>query len=171
MYPALDIKRGGSVTPTETYVSWKDNHRIEDAKLICKYHLRNDPEFISFEKTKLFGNKLFHDFKQPEPNVGIYVFDFGYMKADWQHFLEGKYSKFSVEHKKKIKTYTGFNSSDMPYVESFLEPTKYFRIYSEMMDVKETLLRSVGELCSAPNLEKETLEIPINNLHISQIIT
>jgi hypothetical protein len=29
LYPALEIKRGGSVTPVETYISWKNNYNLD----------------------------------------------------------------------------------------------------------------------------------------------
>ena len=63
LYPALDIKRCSSVTPIETYVSWKDNYTVDDNKLICLYHIRQDQEFKTFEKIKLFANSKFDDFQ------------------------------------------------------------------------------------------------------------
>ena len=50
MYPILEIKRGASVTPIETYLSWEDQYSLCDRKLICHYHLRDDSEFTVFEK-------------------------------------------------------------------------------------------------------------------------
>lgn len=164
LYPTLDIKRGVSVTPIETFVSWDGHYAPEDGKLICLYYLRNDEDFRSFEKSKLLGNKLFHDFKQVEDNKGIYVFDFNGQRKDWDAFLKGKYSQFTADHKRKIKNFTGANSSDIPYIDSFLNPDKYFKMYAEMMHVNEKLLREVGELCSVPDLEKETIKINIINL-------
>jgi hypothetical protein len=49
LYPALGIKRGSSVTPIETYLEW-DDIKIEDRKLICLYHLRDDEEFLGYEE-------------------------------------------------------------------------------------------------------------------------
>lgn len=172
LYPALEIKRGGSVTPIETYVSWVGNYKKEDGKLICLYHLREDPEFRQFEKIKLLGNKLFYDFKQVDNQKGVYVFDFnGKLRHDWDCFINGKYSKMSPDHKKTIKEYIGRNSGELPYVESFLYPEKYFKLYAEMMHVHEQVLRDVGELCTVPNLESETLEISVMNLELTQKIS
>ena len=47
MYPLLGMKRGSSVTPIETYIAWEGVYEAHDAKLVCKYYLRNDPEFLS----------------------------------------------------------------------------------------------------------------------------
>ena len=164
LYPALDIKRGGSVTPIETYMHWKNYYGFEDCKLICLYYLRNDEDFKQFEKLKLLGNKLFHDFKQVEESKGVYVFDLNSIKADFKSILIGKYSKISNEHKVKIKNFIGINSPHSPYVESFLHPEKYFKLYAEMMNVEENLLREVGELCTPPDHEKEEAKVSIINL-------
>jgi hypothetical protein len=51
LYPMLEIKRGVSVTPIETYVSWDEHYKPEDRKFIVLYHLRNDKEFLNFEKS------------------------------------------------------------------------------------------------------------------------
>jgi len=167
LYPLLDIKRGGSVTPIETYVSWKGNYTLEDAKLICLYHLRDDDEFKRFETSKLFNNKLIQDFKQVDDNKGVYVFDLSEHKADWKCFVGGKYSQFSTEHKRKVLNFMGRNDSNTPYIESFLHPDKYFKLYAEMIHVKESLLREVGELLDPPDIKKESLEITIKKLELS----
>jgi hypothetical protein len=168
LYPALGITRGVSVTPIETYVSWKDYYAKEDGKLICLYHLRSDEEFRKFEKSKLLGNNLFHDFKQVDQNKGVYVFDFSGLRHDWDCFLKGKYSQMTPDQKRRIKDYIGRTSPHAPYVESFLNPDKYYKLYAEMMHVHEQVLRDVGELCTIPNLESETLEISVISLQFKQ---
>lgn len=166
LYPALGIKRGVSVTPIETYVAWEGQYTKEDGKLICLYHLREDEDFRHFEKSKLLGNPLFHDFKQVDDTKGVYVFDFQKYRSDWNRFLNGKYSQLTPDYKRRIKDYIGRNSPNMPYIESFLHPEKYFRLYAEMMGVDERVLREVGELCSIPNFDSEKLEISIINLEL-----
>lgn len=168
MYPALGIKRGVSVTPIETYVSWQGHYNPEDSKFVCLYHLRGDEDFRMFEKNKLLGNPLFHDFKQVEEGKGVYIFDFGQYKHDWNCFLRGNYSGMSEEHKKKVRLFTGLNSPDLPYIDSWLFPEKYFRAYSEIMHVRESVLREVGELCSSPDLELETLHVKILDLDFKE---
>lgn len=166
LYPALGIKRGGSITPIETYTSWKGQYGIEEAKLCCLYHLRDDAEFKAFEKHKLIGNKLFHDFKQVEENKAVYIFDFMPLWSDWSAVINGKYSNISKEHKNVIRNFIGMNSPNLPYIDSFLFPERYFKMYAEMMMVEEKVLREVGELCSVPNLELETLTIPVMDLQL-----
>ena len=164
LYPALEIKRGGSVTPVETYISWKNNYNPDEGKLSCLYHLRDDDEFKTFEKSKLIGNKLFCDFKQVEERKGVYVFDYTSIKDDWHAVVNGKYSKMSPEFKKKIRHYIGLNNANLPYIDSFIFPDRYFKMYSEMMGVSESILKEVGELCSLPDMEQETLDISIIDL-------
>lgn len=166
LYPALGIKRGVSVTPVQTHMSWANRYTSAEAKLCCLYHLRNDAEFKTFEQAKLLGNKYFHEFVQVEEREGVYVFDLSTLKEDWNNILTGRYSKISKEHKRIIRNFIGLNSPNLPYVDSFLFPEKHFKLYSELMGVEESLLKSVGELCSLPDAEKETLRVSISNLEI-----
>lgn len=166
MYPALGIKRGGPVTPIETYAIFPEYHNIHDRQLACLFHLRTDIEFRNFERQKLFGNPMFRDFKQTEDDKGVYIFGFEDQAEDWDTFVKGKYSRLSTEQKKKIKAFYGTNSPNYPYIESFLHPEKYFRMYADMLHMKESVLKEVGELCSLPDLEKETLNTTLKNLEI-----
>lgn len=168
LYPALDIKRGVSITPLETYTSWDNKYLTNNRMLICVYYLRDDIEFKIFEKTNLFNNKLFHSFEQIDLDKGVYIFSFENLSNEWDNFISGKYSQLSNEHKVKIKNFIGRNDSNLPYIESFLYPEKYYKLYAEMMNVKESLLREVGELCSLPDLHKETLNATVINLHFKE---
>ena len=168
LYPALDIRRGVSVTPIETYMSWEGHYKLTDSKLCCLYHLRDDTDFRNFEKNKLTGNKLFHDFKQVEGDKGVYVFDFSHMKDDWDAISNGKYSKISHDFKKRILAFVGHNNPNFAYVDSYLFPTRYFRLYAEMMNVSEDMLRKVGELCSVPDLDAERLSVEVKDLQLDK---
>ena len=168
LYPALDIKRGGSVTPIETYMSWDGYYKLEDAKLSCLYHRRDDQEFKTFETLKLLGNKRFHDFKQVEEHKGVYVFDFSDIVSEWKHVISGKYSKLSPEYKKMIKSYIGSKSSDAVYIDSYLYPEKYFKLYADLLNETEATLKGVGELTSLPCMESETLKMSVLDLKIEK---
>jgi hypothetical protein len=161
LYPALEIKRGSSVTPIQCHVAWEGHYKPEDRKFICLYHVRDDEEFVKFERIKLVGHRLFHDFVQIDDDKGVYVFDFDGLADDWDRFLEGRYSHMSAVHKKKIKNFYGIYSQNFPYVDSFLSPDKYYKVYSELLDVDIELLKKVGELCSKPDLESETLVMEV----------
>lgn len=162
LYPALEIKRGVSVTPIQTYVGWEGHYQPQDRKFICLYNIRDDEEFMRFERTRLTGNRLFHDFIQVDEDTGVYVFDFGEFGYDWECFLQGRYSKMGPIHKRKIRDFYGSYSSNYEYIDSFLDPPRYQKIYAELLDVDIDLLKEVGELCSKPNLEDELLAMKIN---------
>lgn len=168
LYPALGIRRGVSVTPIQTYTSWKDKYNHSDLKLCVVYHIRDDPDFKNFEENKLLGNTLFHELIPLGDGTGVYIFDFKDYATDWECFIKGKYSKLSENLKKHIRGYYGRDTSNYPYVESFIHPERYFSMYSEIINVKEKLLKEVGELCSAPDLEQETLIISIKDLEMTE---
>ena len=172
MYPALDIARGGSVTPIETYISWGDYYDVTDCKLICLYHLRDDTEFMNFERSKLLGNSKFYDFKQVEERKGIYVFDFSSVKEDWDNFIVGHYSKLSETHKRKVQAFFGNAGYNYAYIESYLYPERYYSMYAEILaetkdrkSMMDSLLHAV-ELCEKPDWKLERLEITIKDLEI-----
>jgi len=167
LYPILEIKRGTSITPIETHVSWEGHYSKNDMKLICLYHLRSDAEFLQFEKERLYNNKHFFDFKQVDDNKGVYVFDFSNYEKDWNNIIRGKYSQLTAGYKKKIENFYGKRDSNYAYIESFLYPEKYYSMYAEIMLVKESLLREVGELCSKMDFEKETLTANVKDLQIN----
>jgi hypothetical protein len=148
-------------------MAWDDHYPIDAAKLICLYHLRDDDFFKQFEKVKLFGNQLYHDFKQVEEKKGVYVFDYSDMLEDWFNITNGRYSQISNNYKSKIRQYIGLSNPNLPYVDSFLYPERFFKLYAEMMGVDEKILREVGELCSKPELIKETLNVSVLNLELT----
>lgn len=169
LYPALEIQRGTSVTPILTYTSWKGKISPEDKKLICLYHLRDDQEYRTFEKNKLLNHKMYDTFKEIGDNKGVYIFDFEKYSQDWDLVMKGKYSKLSPDLKRKIKTFFKANSSDYVYIESYINPEKYFALYADLLGVQIALLKQVGELCSPPDPKEEVLDASIKNLEIESI--
>lgn len=167
LYPILEIKRGSSVTPIETYIAWDEHYSSKDMKLICLYHLRDDPEFRIFERDRLLKNKYFFDFKEVEGNKGVYVFDFSSHKKDWDKLMLSKYSQFSYPYKRKIEIFYGRRDSNFAYIESFIYPEKYYAMYADIMNVDESILREVGQLCSKVDFKKETLSIKVKDLQIN----
>jgi len=176
LYPVLEIPRGGSVTPIQSYISWKDNIKQEDCKLICHYYLRNDNEFLNIQKHKLFGSKYFDKFVEGpgdgQQKQGIFIFDMSDFKTSWDAFLKGKYSKLSAPLKQHIKNYYA-RSKFLPHVTSYLYPEKYYPFYSEILGVPISVLKESGELADVPNFTKEELTFTpeIIKLNTNQLIT
>lgn len=176
LYPTLGIKRGHSVTPIETYVTWEGRYTVKDNKFICLYHLREDEDFKLLEKVKLAGNPLFHEFIDLGDNVGAYVFDFSEKKQDYENFIDGKYSRLSTDHKRAVMNFFRGQRSHHVYIESYLYPKKYIPLYAELLTTEKKdlapmhrTLSRVGELCSKPDLEKESLKTDCKSGMFNQI--
>lgn len=175
LYPILDIKKGTSVTPIETYVTWGDI-KTEDLSLICLYYIRDDSEFLHYEDKYLLKNPLFKEYKELDGNKAIYVFDLSGYAEDYEHFLNGKYSHFSQKLKDKIRDSYGANSANYTYIKSYLYPEEYFSTYAELLSTNshdvskmENLLIEVGELCSKPDFDKENLKLSVKSLDLKKI--
>jgi hypothetical protein len=170
MYPLLGIKKGSSVTPVQTYVSWEGHYKPEDAKLIATYHKREDPEYLNFEKNILLKHNRLIDRLVLDSETVIFVFDYSDVKTSWEHFLNGKYSQIELKLRRKIRDFFPKNSGNHVYVDSYLFPEKYFELYSELLQWPVEQLKEVGELCTPPDLEQETLTAQLVNLEKQKII-
>jgi len=157
-YPLLNIKRGSSVTPIQTFMAWENLYDFSDSKLICQYHVRTDQEFTMFEEVKLKGNPLFHTFHLLEDGTGLYIFDLSKIGNDFSHIVNGKYSMLSKESKQKILAFFSNSNAHYVYITSYLEPAKYYPIYSQLLNVEQKYLKACGELCSKPDLDLELLK-------------
>lgn len=168
LYPHLGIKRGSSIVPIETYMCWEGVVKPEDKKLVCLYHIRDDKEFSNFEQSKLLGNKLFEQYIDLNNGKAIYIFDFsGLYPQDYEYVTEGHYSILSLDFKKRIKDFYNNDKSTQLYVDSWLNPERYYSEYARILfdpneddpDSRETgenLLRKSVQLCKKPDIEKET---------------
>ena len=169
LYPLLGVQRGVSVTPICTYTSWVDHYDHTDYKLVCTYHIRDDKEFYMFEKSKLFGNPLFTDFYHPEDNRGMYIFNYEDFSKEWDKYLEGKYSTFTDEFKKIILSFFSKSRANYEYVDSYLNPHKYYDTYARLLNCDKSVLEQVVELCDKPDLDRETIDVKIKSLEIENI--
>lgn len=169
IYPLLLIPRGTSVTPMGSYTSLNDLYTHKDYRLILEYHLRDDKEFKTFEKARLFGNPLFHDFFETDHKTGVYIFNLEDYKTDWDFYLDGRYSMFSSDTKNIIQNYYRSSKKNFVYVDSFLNPHMYYEIYSNILDCKKEILEQVVELCDKPNFDKESLVVDIKKIDLGEI--
>lgn len=171
LYPLLDIKRGVSVIPEETYLGWGTSYSPEDMKLVCVYKIRNDIEYKQFEKNILLKHSRLCDYVIVDEETSVFTFDFSDLKDDWFHFINGRYSKMNLDRRRKILSYFAKNSGNYAYIESYLFPDNHFKKYAELLDVTVDMLKSVGELCSKPDMEKEILLIEVADLENLKIIS
>lgn len=170
LYPMLEIRKGSTILPEQTYIAWEEFIKPEDRKLICLYNLEDTDNFKTFEKAKLFGNRKFDNFMDTKDNKGLYIFDMNNEKDDFDLFLNGKYSLTSDEFKTKILSYYGQKSSTYEVVKSYLYPNEYFETYAKLLNVDIKLLRQVGELCAPVDVNKESLKLNTEDLKIPDII-
>jgi hypothetical protein len=147
-----------------TYVALNDIYEPKDMKLICEFHLRDDIEYKLFEKTKLLGNNLFYEFYETSKGTGLYIFDLSSFAEDWELFLEGKYSKFTLSTKALIFLHHSTNKYHKLYIDSYLNPDNYYEDYATLLGCDLQILKKVGELCDKPNLHKESLQVKLKNI-------
>jgi hypothetical protein len=170
IYPLLDIKRGTSVVPSETYLAWNDKVNSEDMKLVCIYQTRTDFEYVQFEKKVLLKHNRLHDYIKVNNDKLVVIFNFSDINDDWMYFLNGEYSKINISTKRKILDFFDKKSGNYAYVESYLFPEKHFETYAKILGVDVNMLISVGELCDKPDLYKEKLLIEVADLENIKII-
>ena len=173
LYPALDIKRGSSVTPVETFMSWKNFYNVEDNRLMYLYHIRDDSEFKTFEKIKLLGNPRFEMFEYVEDNKGVYVFNLENIADDYSKVISGNYSGLSDKHKRKILEFFAQSKKHVEYIDSYLNPENYIDVYASLLSsndfavVKKSLLE-VGELCEKPDFMREDLKLEVLQVDVTE---
>jgi hypothetical protein len=159
LYPLLGIRRGTSITPIQTYMTWDGIYTVNDYRFIAVYHLRDDEDFKHFEEKKLLGNPLFCDFFELEDGTGAYVFDFSKHKREYKLIVNGKYSMLSDEYKQQILGFFKNHHRHHASILSYLQPQKFTAEYAKLLNCPEKLLKEVGELCSLPDLNLEKLEL------------
>ena len=54
LYPALNIRRGSSIKPIQTYIAWEELISPTDRKLICVYNIEDTEDFqVDRKSTRL----------------------------------------------------------------------------------------------------------------------
>ena len=165
IYPLLGIKRGAAYVPKATYVAWEENGTSsEDIKLICVYDNDGSNNFYVFVKSILLKHARLFGYVKANSKTSVFTFEFSDLSADWENFLNGKYSKINLNLKAKILNFFDPQSGNYQYIKSYLYPEKYYDEYADLLNTNVELLKSVVELCTKPDLAKETLELEIANL-------
>jgi hypothetical protein len=170
LYPLLNIPKNYGVVnkrPKKTYIASKNTFKPEDLKLFAVYENSDDSNWKIYFERVLLKNKNVEGYFTNGDEI-IVLFSLDNFREDLEHFLNGKYSKFSNEARKAISSYYGVQTPEWAYLESFLYPSKYFKDYAKILDVDEEALREVGELCNKYDLEKETLNLEIPEQLISK---
>lgn len=157
LYPLLDIKKNKDYVPTETYICWDNIYTLKDYKYICIYNSKRDLKFQKFENKVLKHNKNLNWYGSISEDKQVYVFDYSEYKHDYEMFIKGSYSKISINSKNKILNYFGKIGNISSYIKSYLNPEEYHNVYAEALLVNVEIIKKVHEICTPPNLKKETL--------------
>ena len=163
LYPALGIKRTSHHNPIGTYIALEGLVGPEDMTLVCSFKEDDSQGFKAFEEQMLLSNPLYKNLVTVSGHK-LYMFDYSGYRADWFNFIMGKYSKFTPPLKKAIKQFYGDGTTEYEYMDSYLNPDKYYDTYSKILNVDVDVLKQVGELCDQCDIEKETLKIPVEHL-------
>ena len=162
LYPLLGLKKGLEYVPADTYICCDNLYESNDYKLICVYNTVKTVDFKNFELKYLKNNSLLEFYY----NLGdrqVYIFDMRPYKYDYMMFVSGRYSKMSIGTKNRILQYFGNNGKVSEYIESFLNPSEYHDVYAKSLNVSIDLIREVYEICSKPDMLKETLSDRVPN--------
>lgn len=162
LYPLLGFKKGKHPKPVQTYVYWPGfpEHASEN-KLFCVYKRKDTVEWAQFERDYLITHKMLHTTVALEDDQIMYVFDMTPVAEDFKAFMNGKYSQFSQSSRKILMDYYGVHTPEWVYIESYLFPDKYFKQYAQILDVEESFLKHVGELCDRYDTARETCTLPV----------
>lgn len=162
LYPLLGLEKGLDYVPEQTYIAWEGVCKPHHLKLLCLYKAVVNEKYLQFVKNNILRNDLFERTIKLNTNEFLHVFDFSKHKDDFELFFNGKYSKISNKNKIMIESFFATNIKMASYIESFLYPELYHKDYANELNVDINIIKEVNELCSLPDLKKETLkkEIP-----------
>lgn len=179
LLPLTAIKRDRVFKPSNTYICSPDLISEEypsgiddkDYILIVEFPARYKPgkkeeseesSWDKYEVAALFSNKNFIGFHEAG-NSFVYTFDLSYWKSDWNKFLEGRYSLFSKEAKDIVYRYREgvLSDEDKRKIKSYLHPyiEEFIKQVADELGEDVEDIRKVKELCSAPDIKKETYRI------------
>jgi len=156
LYPLLGIRKGEEFVPMETYICWDGLYSQGDYKYICIYNINRNLKFKNFENNVIRSNEFLELAMTIDKNTQLYVFDLSKYKNDIDMFLKGSYSNFSINSKNKIIKYFGSVGRIAKYINSYLYPEDYHEVYAQALKVDIKLIREVYEVCTPPDLMKET---------------
>jgi len=163
LYPLLQIKKGITHVPIQTYIAWDNVYSIDNYKFFCKYKTKKTPVFKKFAVQNLHNNPLFEKTIELNENTQLYIYDFSKFKSDIKRFIDGKYSQYSLDSKIKIVDFFGSQEKIGDYVQGFLTPDSVHEEYAKSLGVSIKSIEDVYEVCTPPDLKKETL---IDNNHV-----
>jgi hypothetical protein len=158
-YSVLGIQRGLKFVPNETYMSYADEYRMEDCRLICHFNKCNEQGFAQFAESKLKKSYLFESVINLSEKDKLFIFNFSAEKTNWIHLINGKYSLLTSNYKSKIMNFYKNNRESQELIKKLLYPNNHFEEFAAYLNVESSLMKSVGEIFDKPDFEKETFSL------------
>ena len=84
--------------------------------------------------------------------------------------MNGKYSECISTTKEKIISFFKSKPGSKEVVMSYLYPERFYDNYADLLGVKASVLKEVGQLCSKPDIDKETLQATVKEVEIFNFI-
>ncbi len=156
LYPLLKLKKGIKYVPIQTYVCWEHVYTSGEYKLLCEYHAKSGIAFKQFCDRYLTSHVFFEKYLDIGGNKHVFIFNLSYHKNDFRRFLKGKYSQFTLDSKLTILDFFSSSGKMLNYVESFLSPEESHQNYADALNIDIEIIENIYEVCSLPDLEKET---------------
>jgi len=168
LYPLLRLKKGLAYVPKQTYVAWENVYTAEDCRFFCEYKAKYTDKFKKFITEYITTVPYFEEYIELETNKHLFIFDLSPIKNDYNRFIKGKYSQLTLESKINILDFFADDGKVSDYIQGFLSPEDLHSEYADFLGVRVETLEEVYEICTPPDLEKETLID--NNLIIQQLL-
>lgn len=163
LYPLLKIKNNITNIPIQTYIAWDKIYSPNDFKFFCEYKTKKNKIFEKFSKDYLLYHPLFYETIELNENTQLFIYDFSKYKIDFQNFLVGKYSQFTLNSKITILDFFEKKIIISNYVKGFLNPEIVHNDYAKELQVDIASIQAIYEVCTPPNIKKETL---VNNNYV-----
>jgi hypothetical protein len=156
LYPLLKLRKGLKYVPIQTYVCWEHVYTSGEYKLLCEYNVKSGKGFKEFCDRYLNCHVLFEKELDISENKHVFIFNLSPHKNDFNRFLQGKYSQFSLDSKITILDFFGSSGKMLSFVQSFLSPDSAHEDYAKALGVDKETIEEIYEVCSKPDIEKET---------------
>lgn len=157
LYPLLEIPFHSNVKPLMTYLAESEDNLGEVQSIILKYTREHTDEYYNFR-----NNLLLHPrFKKHKVTIkyDIVILDLSDYKDDIQFLIEGKYSMFSEEVKRKIKTFYNEKELGASIIDSYLYPESYHQYYANYYSVPIEMIKEAHETFGPPIMSKEIIKL------------
>ena len=156
LYPLLKLRKGLKYVPIQTYICWEHVYTSGEYKLLCEYNAKSGKKFEEFCDRYLNSHELFEKELDINENKHVFIFNLTPHKNDFIRFLQGKYSQFSLDTKITILDFFSSSGKMLSFIESFLSPDRAHEDYAKALGVDKEVIEEIYEVCSKPDIEKET---------------